>query len=69
MQLTSLISIAVLHRHGAPHVAIPPMAWLCVPARLCGTWWGLSFFQRMTDRQFRIAVNLLLIVSGAGLVL
>jgi hypothetical protein len=30
---------------------------------------GFSWFHRMTSRQFNIAVNVLLAVSGAGLLL
>jgi uncharacterized membrane protein YfcA len=39
-----------------------------VPAALVGAWFGLRIFQRLSDRQFEIAVTLLLIVSGIGLI-
>jgi uncharacterized membrane protein YfcA len=68
MQIVALFCIVVMRPHGAPHASIPPLAWACVPASLSGTWWGLALFRRMTDRQFAIAVNVLLIVSGAALV-
>jgi hypothetical protein len=43
------------------------MVYLYVPAGLMGTVVGFSWFRRMTGRQFHIAVNLLLAISGAGL--
>jgi uncharacterized membrane protein YfcA len=67
MQFVALGAIGVLHAKGTPSVAIPPLAWACVPAGLLGTWWGMALFKRMTDIQFAKAVNVLLIVSGIGL--
>jgi uncharacterized membrane protein YfcA len=67
MQFVALASIAALHTKGAPSVAIPPLAWACVPAGLLGTWWGMALFKRLTDIQFAKVVNVLLIVSGIGL--
>jgi len=40
-----------------------------VPAALLGTWFGLRIFKQLSDSQFRLAVNALLIVSGIGLLL
>ena len=40
-----------------------------IPATLLGTVLGLAFFRRMNDRQFQIAVNVLLIVSGVSFVI
>jgi uncharacterized protein len=40
-----------------------------VPAALLGAWLGLCIFKRLSDRQFELAVNLLLIASGVGLFL
>ncbi len=40
-----------------------------VPAALMGTVLGLWFFRKMTDRHFAIAVNILLVASGAGMLL
>jgi hypothetical protein len=45
------------------------MVYLYVPAGLIGTMIGFSWFRRMTSGQFNIAVNLLLAVSGLGLLL
>ena len=38
-----------------------------VPGALLGTWCGIAIFRRLTDIQFARVVNLLLIVSGLGL--
>ena len=68
MQLLALGLIAALHSGGAVGSGgVPVLALACVPAGLVGTMWGLSIFHGMSDRHFRIAINLLLIVSGAGL--
>lgn len=40
-----------------------------VPAALLGAWLGLNIFKRLSDRQFDVAVNMLLLVSGVGLIL
>jgi uncharacterized membrane protein YfcA len=40
-----------------------------IPAALLGAWLGLCIFKRLSDRQFELAVNLLLIASGVGLFL
>jgi len=36
---------------------------------LLGAWLGLRIFKRLTDWQFNVAVQVLLILSGIGLVL
>ena len=40
-----------------------------VPAALLGAWFGLRIFRQLSDRQFGFAVNLLLVLSGIGLLL
>jgi uncharacterized membrane protein YfcA len=37
-----------------------------VPAGLIGTALGLACYQKLSDKQFSRAVNILLIVSGVG---
>jgi uncharacterized membrane protein YfcA len=69
MQVLALLAIAAMHPHGGPSAAIPSITWACVPAGLAGTWWGMALFRRLTDNQFAKAVNVLLLVSGIGLVL
>jgi uncharacterized membrane protein YfcA len=39
-----------------------------VPAALLGTWCGIAIFRRLTEIQFTRLVNLLLVVSGVGLI-
>jgi uncharacterized membrane protein YfcA len=40
-----------------------------IPAALLGAWFGWRIFKRLSDRQFDIAVNALLVLSGIGLIL
>jgi len=40
---------------------------LIVPAALLGAWCGLRIFRQLLDRQFQLAVNALLVLSGVGL--
>jgi uncharacterized membrane protein YfcA len=40
-----------------------------IPTALLGARFGLRILQRLSDRQFELTVNVLLIVSGIGLVL
>lgn len=39
-----------------------------MPAAVLGTWCGIAIFRRLTEVQFARSVNLLLIVSGLGLI-
>jgi uncharacterized membrane protein YfcA len=66
MQIATLCAIHLMRSHGS--VELDPVAWAYVPAALLGTWCGLALFAQLSDRQFAIAVNLLLIVSGIGLI-
>ena len=43
--------------------------YVFIPAALLGAWFGLGIFKRLSDRQFELVVNVLLIASGFGLVL
>jgi uncharacterized membrane protein YfcA len=65
MQIAALIAIHLMRSPG--DTGLDSVVWAYVPAALLGTWCGLALFGRLTDRQFAIAVNLLLIVSGIGL--
>jgi uncharacterized membrane protein YfcA len=69
MQVVALVAIAVLRPGHGPSGTIPPIAWACLPPSLPATWLGMTMFKRMSDNQFVKAVNVLLIVSGLGLVL
>ena len=67
MQIVALLAIPAMQAGGTTQVGFPPMVYLYVPAGLIGTMIGFAWFSRMTGRQFHIAVNLLLAISGAGL--
>lgn len=67
MQIVALIAIPAMRANGVAHAGFPPMVYLYVPAGLIGTVIGFSWFRRMTSRQFGTTVNVLLAVSGAGL--
>lgn len=72
-QITTMIAIAALHpavaRHGVAAGALAGPDWLYIPAGLLGTWCGLTFFARLNERQFGLAVNVLLLFSGLSLVI
>lgn len=71
MQPVTLLAIYLM-RPSAPVQAQAPLDWKVfafVPAALLGAWFGLRIFRRLSDRQFEIVVNVLLVVSGIGLVL
>jgi len=70
MQPVALIAINLM-LPSSPADA-PPFDWTVVafvPAALLGTWFGLHIFKRLSDRQFELAVNTLLIVSGIALII
>jgi hypothetical protein len=67
MQPIGLIAIHLM-RPAASHAQ--QLDWnvlAFIPAALLGTWFGLRIFRRLSDRQFQIAVNLLLVAAGGGL--
>ncbi len=71
MQVIALIAIPIIQPSRA-HAALPgTMAWMApcayVPAALLGTICGLRLYRTLNDRQFGIAVNAMLMVSGCGL--
>lgn len=69
MQPVALLSIHMM-RPTSPTAT--PQDWKTlafVPAALLGAWFGLRIFKRLSDRQFGVALNVLLIVSGVGLIL
>jgi len=67
MQIVALIAIPAMRTGGATQIALPPLVYLYVPAGLIGTVIGFSWFRRLTSQQFGIAVNMLLAISGVGL--
>jgi uncharacterized membrane protein YfcA len=69
MQILALGLLAVMRgpvARGASH-SFHPLQF--VPAALLGTWFGLAIFKRLSDQSFTRLVNVLLLVSGIGLVL
>jgi uncharacterized membrane protein YfcA len=67
MQPISLIAIHLMRPASSTAAQLDWNALAFVPAALLGTWYGLRIFRRLSDRQFQIAVNLLLVAAGAGL--
>jgi len=67
MQPISLIAIHLMRPAASTAAQLDWNAIAFIPAALLGTWFGLRIFRRLSDRQFQIAVNLLLVAAGAGL--
>jgi len=65
---TGGVALTLLRPRGAvaPSAVLSSMVYL--PAMLCGTMLGMTYFKRLDERQFSIAVNMLLIISGVSLV-
>ncbi len=69
MQVAALFAISAM-RPRLSHVAgFDPADLLCLPAGLLGTWLGIACFRTISNRQFALAVNILLIVSGLSYVM
>jgi hypothetical protein len=68
MQILGLLVIRVLHPAAAPagKVALDMLPF--VPVALSGAWMGLKIFNRLSESHFKLATNVLLFVSGVGLV-
>jgi uncharacterized membrane protein YfcA len=69
MQPVTLIAIYLMR---SPSLAQKPIDWTVlafIPAALLGAWFGLRIFRRLSDRQFELVVNVLIIMSGVSLVL
>jgi len=69
MQPVTLLAIYLMQPSSAVQSQLDWKAFALVPAALLGAWFGLRIFKRLSDRQFEIVVNALLIVSGVGLIL
>ena len=69
MQVAALFAISILRRHSGPGIGLDPAILLCVPAGLFGTRLGMACFQQMSNRQFTLAVNVLLFLSGLSYVI
>jgi uncharacterized protein len=64
--LMQLEALALLHWQAPKALALEPFM-LHVPAALAGAHLGLRVFRRMSNRQFALTVNTLLVVSGIAL--
>ena len=68
MQPMSLLAIQLMQPPSSPATARLDWQTLTfIPAALAGAWLGLRIFKRLSDRQFELAVNLLLVLSGVSL--
>jgi uncharacterized membrane protein YfcA len=69
MQLVTLVAIYLMRPSPSTAAQLDWKTLSFVPAALLGAWFGLRIFKRLSDRQFELTVNALLIVSGIGLIL
>ena len=68
MQPVTLIAIHLMRPSSPTAAQLDWKTLAFVPAALLGAWFGLRIFKRLSDRQFELAVNALLILSGIGLI-
>jgi uncharacterized protein len=69
MQPVTLVAIHLMRPSSLTQAQSDWKAFAFVPAALLGAWFGLCIFKRLSDRQFELVVNALLILSGIGLIL
>jgi uncharacterized membrane protein YfcA len=69
MQPVTLVVIYLMQPAHTTAAQLDFKTLVFVPAALLGAWFGLRIFARLSDRQFELAVNALLILSGVGLIL
>ena len=69
MQPLTLIAIYLMRPSSSSATQLDWKTLAFVPAALLGAWFGLRIFKRLSDRQFELFVNGLLILSGIGLIL
>jgi uncharacterized membrane protein YfcA len=69
MQPVTLIAIYLMRPSSATTTQLDFKTAVFVPAALLGAWLGLRIFRWLSDYQFELAVNALLILSGIGLIL
>ena len=67
MQILGLLVIRVLHPAADPAGKVAMDILPFVPVALLGAWIGLKIFEHLSESQFKLAVNVLLFVSGVGL--
>jgi uncharacterized membrane protein YfcA len=64
LQIAALVLISMAR--SGHYIAYDPFNFVYIPAGLTGTALGLAFYQKLSDKQFSRAVNMLLIISGVG---
>ena len=64
MQVAALLAIAIATPQTGHGIGFNPSNLVYVPAGLSGTWLGLACFRGLSNRQFSLAVNILLLASG-----
>jgi len=69
MQPVTLVAIYLMRPSSSNLAQLDWNVFTFVPAALLGAWFGLRIFKRLSDRQFEVVVNALLILSGIGLIL
>jgi uncharacterized membrane protein YfcA len=69
MQPVTLLAIHLMRPSYQAQAELGWMTFAFVPAALLGAFFGLRIFKRLSDRQFELVVNTLLVVSGIGLIL
>ncbi|MBV8409659.1 MAG: sulfite exporter TauE/SafE family protein [Alphaproteobacteria bacterium] len=69
VQLAAITSMVLIGPSAGRPVPFDFSGVAYLPAMILGVTLGMSFFKRMNDRQFALAVNLLLIASGMSFVL
>jgi uncharacterized protein len=67
MQPVSLLAIHLMRPASSAAATLDWQTLAFIPAALAGAWWGLRIFKRLSDRQFELAVTLLLVLSGVSL--
>ena len=68
MQIFGLLVIRVLRPAATPVGKVAIDIFPFVPVALLGAWMGLKIFERLSENHFKLAVNVLLFVSGVGLI-
>ena len=68
MQPITLLVIYLMRPSSSTAMQLDWKTLAFIPAALVGAWLGLRIFKRLSDRQFELAVNLLIIASGVGLI-
>jgi hypothetical protein len=67
MQVLALLLIQIMRPSVTRSVGPSLVPLEFVPVALLGTWFGLAIFRCLSDRTFTLAVKLLLLASGFGL--